>query len=276
MSSDPCNDCLFSLRAGSPVRRPDWRIRRARRLHRRRQSKLGVPRRIVGDDLVIQLLVLCHGWEWVPPRPEELPAIEAALRWHATASPHARFAVETRLLAGESDAVIADHVGLPPDVIRFHELLHFHCRDRLHVRSFIMNTFLETGNLTPSRAVVLRRVAYFRGMAFLGEILDALADPRPIPKCESATLAEWEAAIDRAERRRWFALQQLSPISPITSEKQPALLKSVEGWRPQYRYARDSVTIPIMIGPAKEPILRNPAVADTAPARSTMGDSQAA
>lgn len=270
------DDSLLILHTGSPVRPPDWRVRRASRLHRMRRAYIGVPRASVGDDLVVQLLVLQHGWEWEPPRPEELPAIEAALRWHAAASPHDRFAVEVRLLAGESDSAIAARVGLPPEVIHFHERLHYHCRDRLHVRSFIINTFLASDTLAPSRALVLRRLAYFHGMAFLETLLDALADAPPVPSEESETRVEWEAAIDRAELRRWFALQQLSPIHRARNAKELALLESVQGPRPRYRYGPAPVAIPLHARPAAEPVITSPVATPGDPVEMANGQFRAA
>jgi hypothetical protein len=53
-----------------------------------------------------------------------------------------RWAIEARILAGESDLEIAERLGTSPDVIEAYEAVFFHVRDRLHRRDYIVNVVM--------------------------------------------------------------------------------------------------------------------------------------
>jgi hypothetical protein len=205
----------------------------------------------VPDELVRQLLVFQYGWTWTAPRPEDWPAIQAVLRFHESATAEELMTVQVRLLARESDDEIGRRVGQPPEIIHFYEKLHYNCRDRLSQPGYIHSHFFSSPGVDPTLADVLRRCAYHGGPLVLDHVLsviheDAVGGVPSKPK----TLAEFDAAIDRARVRAWLALRLIPDRN--FSAKELLILTDRRPSMSIRQYAVPPVVIPLYPMPACE------------------------
>ncbi len=206
---------FLTLRLDSPLRPPDWRPQLAAALHEGRMAFVATRRKDVPDELVRKLLTQMYGWRWDAPSDDEWAAMQAATAWHTTASADAVLEVQARLLAAQTDDVIAAAVGTSPEVVDYYEKLFYSCRDRLWQRSFIAGVFLNAGGPTPTVADAVRRAAYRFGPLGVELFLAAVRGPGwETDTAPPTTATEFAAAADHASARRWLAFELVPPDYP--------------------------------------------------------------
>ncbi len=197
---------MISLRIDSPVRPPDWRIQRARRLADLVHSGSSFDLTTERDELIRHLLQ-CEKSGWTGTAEIE-SVIRTAIEFQRSATDDERRIIQCRLLAGESDEVIAHRVHQDPETIQCYEQLFYHCRDRLRCEGFIRNQFLPTPDKRPTVNAILHREAYYHGpiaLEVLESRLAAMASGSQTPKPK--TLHEYDQAIEEARFREWLAGQ---------------------------------------------------------------------
>lgn len=127
------------------ARRERWEDTWVRRAHRYRQA-LNAPTQSSSDPT--------------------LQAAEAIAR----GEPRRRCEIESRILAGQSDDVIALRFGLTPEVVATYETLFFAVRERLLQRDWIATVAIHAGACSDIERF-LRRYAYFGGPLVLNAVI---------------------------------------------------------------------------------------------------------
>lgn len=136
---------MFQFHPSNPFRVSNWRWERARTV---RESK-GKIHRAFKDDPLCNLaykfqvkLLSCKDdvdrWNVM----EEYPDLYAAYLIHRRGDNEERhpmrYAIEARILAGQSDEEIAECFGISSDIIKYYEKVFFNVREKLNNSDYIM------------------------------------------------------------------------------------------------------------------------------------------
>lgn len=148
----------------NPLRRPDWRFRRALFLHRH-------SRPCSSEDNGVQRAV-----EFLEAtRRSSTNAsldILAALQLRNSSGP-LRWQLESRLLAGQHSHAAAKEMGLSEDVIETYEKLFYNVLDRLSIRQYITRQVIRIQDVAVDDvARIWNHLAYHGGVAVLDRTVD--------------------------------------------------------------------------------------------------------
>jgi hypothetical protein len=132
-----------------------------------------------------QALGQCRGAEDREWLARDFPALIEAHRLFTSAVPLRRAELEARLLAGETDDVIAVKCSMaPPGVTSYHDL-YFDVRSKLQANSYIATVVLAgkpyKGIAPDDHEAILKSLGYALGGEMVDEVLDCLRDPPVVP-----------------------------------------------------------------------------------------------
>lgn len=140
---------MFQFHPSNPFRVTNWRWERARAL---RESKTKINRNFKDDQLTklaykFQLeLAKCKDdiarWDLMDEYPALFPAYLIFKRGDNEERHPMRFAIEARLLAGQSNEEIAECFGISPDIIKYYEKIFFNVREKLNSSDYIMTCII--------------------------------------------------------------------------------------------------------------------------------------
>jgi len=183
---------LMQLRRDAPCRPPNWRHQLAVEISRHPDPRVVKRLRGWADDWVVKWLE--HDKRHLAP---EHPLTQAR-DLVKPARMRQRIEVEARLLAGQSSAAIADKTGIPADTVDWYHFGFFDCRDRLHVRGYVVHHLLGSsppvgiGNSPPIE--MLPWYGFFLGPAAIALLLDVFrfweADRQPTRGMTAAQLSQ--------------------------------------------------------------------------------------
>lgn len=161
---------LLALRPSSPFRPPDWRSLLAAEIAGHPDPQAAARLARWADARVVDLVRL--GEQPPPGHP-----LAAARELRSPDRHQLRVEVEARLLAGQSDGVIAAATGVGVDAVGWHHDAAFDCRSRLHAPGLIRHLFLGDMPRGDGRGGPplewLRWYGYHGGVAVLEVLLDA-------------------------------------------------------------------------------------------------------
>ena len=108
------------------------------------------------------------------------PEVHGAYALRSGADGRLRWAVEARLLAGQTDAEVAARCGVPAEVVAAYERLFFDVRDKLgaadHVVLNVIGPGVHDAESAGDPEVWTKLIGYFYGPLALDAVLDALSD----------------------------------------------------------------------------------------------------
>jgi hypothetical protein len=163
----------------SPLRRPDWRWRRAQTLVAARRYYCCRRDDPETGRTVRYLRALARCADGIPSAQLErnFPDLCRAHRLHDN-NGTTKLTVEARLLAGQAVAEVARLTGLTPGAVAAYEALFFNVLDRLDARDWILAHALRAGpsdrTVARDRGVVLKTFAYTGGPLVLEAVLPYL------------------------------------------------------------------------------------------------------
>ena len=120
--------------------------------------------------------------EWLA---RNFPALADAHRLFTTDEPLHRATLEARLLAGETDDVIAARCGLTPAGVTWYHAVFYEVRPHLQASSYIATVVLAgkpyKGIARDDHEAILKSLASELGGQMVDEVLDCLRDPPVVP-----------------------------------------------------------------------------------------------
>ena len=208
-----------------PTRKPDSRYRRVLELINHRPRPLRW--KVWDDQPVRDMRTFMLGQRARSERQRKLlasqfPAQAAALEIYERADSELRLNLECRILAGQSDAEIACHLGLTRETVTAYEQMFFAVRGRLKYRLWIHSVVLDSNRRKglPVYERLMKAQAFAAGSAGVDSLLTgdpkrreqyrkvaALAD-----KFHKAVANEYTAA-QRAELDRFILAEQRAEIA---------------------------------------------------------------
>jgi hypothetical protein len=157
----------------SPLRPLTWRWRYAERIVERgkrpRRDSFDTPTALAVDYLRAE----ANHNRQAHPRYAQL---RAAIELHQAGGDISHL-IQARILTGEPATAIAAVTGISAPVIDLYEQLFFHVSDRLNATDWVTHQAIRQGEWnpsSPSRAVVLRQLAYFGGPLVLDTVTPLL------------------------------------------------------------------------------------------------------
>jgi hypothetical protein len=245
---------LIIYEAHNPQRSPTWRFDRARILADHRPRPL--PCTKLNDDVWISkartyllAYAACASGLTEPDQIEErrrllfceFPALHNAhllylsdIGSKAEVYGHQRYAVEARLLAGQTNREIARRCHIIPGAIEYYEQLYFNVRDRLNARDYIIGQIITPPNGIGLQDFTLELSAkffgYFGGPVVLEFVLNqfdtALTRPKSSKQLDGFFDAFFQKTIRRraaeasitAEINRWNVMQLFEIHSMLIAE----------------------------------------------------------
>jgi hypothetical protein len=155
------------------------------------------------------------------------PAIAAAYHLFTQAGPLQRAALEARLLACESDEIIAQKCCCTPAVVAAFHHLFFAVRPHLQAEAYILNVTIGPkvhAGLTPAdHEILLKLVGYRMGGRMVDQLLAYFADP---PDC-STFLSQLDGqALEKLRGKlllRAMILSLTLPADAVTAARLPAV-----------------------------------------------------
>jgi hypothetical protein len=155
---------------------------------------------------------------------EELPAVAQAFDLRQADPPHLRWAVEARLLAGESVDVVARKCALLPGAVEMYERLFFAVADMLGFDTWVVCEAIGPkafrGMTEQDLGVWWKLIAFSLGPLMLDKVLHSLGQPRPEDDEQLA------AALDRDAEALFRGKKLLAAhLLPVTPETAPQLLQ---------------------------------------------------
>jgi hypothetical protein len=201
--------CL--IETNNPFRSLDWRWARASRLvecgkraSRRRDDAVTADavRFLVGERRCQTASARSrHERRWAGLLAAQRLRAEGSLRWE----------VQARLLAGQTDAEIADACGLDAEVVYWFESLFFHVRDRLQARDWIAIRVLDVPLLKGLHVDDLEKIwmlfGYYGGAAMLPDVMAVSVQIKQTGDAFFSTAAD-------STTRDWAVLISLLTLPP--------------------------------------------------------------
>ena len=153
-----------------------------------------------------------------------------------TSSRSVRWAVEARILAGETDQAIANKNGCRAEVIHAYEALFFSVRDRLQHKDFILHAVLgedlQCGQKSLENGMLWKLFGFLAGPHVLDALMTRVPVSSRVDGPEGVPAYFEHVAIDSVALKA--AMAALSP--PLKSDGEMRLLKDV------IRLAKDKAT----------------------------------
>jgi hypothetical protein len=185
---------MFHELRDSPKRAPNWRWLRAVQIDSGGPRASSARDGAEGFTWIRRASRLKRRFEQAASRPEILYRLiqnDAALFWaHAMwldDKAPARWSVEARILAGETDKQIADRMGIDESVVQAYAAVFFNVRERLANRDYIVNVVMAdavTRGLTERQYDLLWKLFGYHGGIY---VLDAvISKVSPIDKPTNA------------------------------------------------------------------------------------------
>jgi hypothetical protein len=180
---------MFEFMTKNPWRVPDWRWLRAQHI-----AHGGPPATVRRDGATSTTLILwaarfSKAWQGCAEDEQSLMKLAwqmPALFWahYLYDQPHnpARWSVEARILAGETDLEIARRIGCGVEIIEIYEALFFNVRDKLDRKDYILHTVLKDAVLRGlderDKDLLWKFVAYTCGSNVLNAVINPLVKPQ--------------------------------------------------------------------------------------------------
>jgi len=200
----------------NPRRPLTWRYDRAQelvRLGRRAGSK---------DDLeVVRLRRFLATWKELPADERIRLFPDRPDLWYAhdifNSDDHSlKVTIETRLLAGQDDATIAQHLNTLPEVVSTYECVFYNVRDRLGSRDWVQRAAIYPAMVRGADDMgyefCAKLFSYFGGPAVADELLN-LCDPNDRPSDLADVSRYWERQLTRTLKRRSLQAAQFFEIN---------------------------------------------------------------
>jgi len=148
----------------------------------------------------------------------DFPAVAEAYQLYTTPTPLKRWELEARLLANETDAVIAAKCGLSVEAVHTYGELFYDVRPRLHADTYISTVVLEGKGTFPiapdDYEAILKIFGYSKGGCVVDDVLDYIREPPIVPAC----LSELDLpALERLRRHLKLKLQILHLSTPASA-----------------------------------------------------------
>lgn len=212
----PAKLSIADFQRFNPRRPLNWRFDRAQTLIReeKRASK--------GDDpITVRARRFLYLWNNMEPEQRiELFAFDPGLYYahdiYNADDLQLKTTIETRLLAGQDDATIADGLNTLPEAIAAYEALFYNVRDRLKSRDWVQRTALypamQRGVDDMGFEFCAKLFAYFGGPAVADELLH-MCDPNDRPSDTKDVSRYWERQLTRTLKRRSLQAAQFFEIN---------------------------------------------------------------
>lgn len=197
---------FYEVQRYNPVRSVDWRWQRAMQLteaSKRRDSVQDDHETLTAVEY-IKASNRCRTNEDQAHLTVQMPATALARAINIGKSAQ-RIEIQSRFLAGQAPAEIADLLGLSLAAVDMYEALFYNVRDRLEAECYIFGAAIGWRALRPSHdgmdaETILKMVGYFGGPHVLDVALPMLLNKGPMLERFDGTLAEDAAnARQRAE-----------------------------------------------------------------------------
>ena len=137
-----------------------------------------------------------------------------------------RWAIEARILAGESDKEIAERMGVDEDVIQAYEAVFFNVRELLLKRDYIVNVVMAdavTRGLTERQYDLLWKLfGYHGGTYVLDAVISKFSVTEKPPRPEAVGAFFQEFAVNTVKHKAAIATLTI----PINTHTQIALIES--------------------------------------------------
>src|SRR5262249_20919453 len=162
-------------------------------------------------------LGLCRGEEDRESLARDFPALVDAHRLFTTDKPLRRAELEARLLAGETDDIIAVKCGMTRAGVRWYHDVFYEVRPHLNVSSYIATVVLAgkpyKGIARDDQEAILKSLGYELGGEMIDDVLDYLRDPPVVPvSLNGVPLPELRRLCDKL-RTKALTLVKTTPAS---------------------------------------------------------------